>query len=72
MKKRDGDAKSEFVQGWLDDEHLVYFTLATNKTLILDLVTGVSAAVPETAPKPLPDAPRAYLQFVGTVPQQIG
>jgi hypothetical protein len=59
------------VQGWLDDEHVVYFTVPSNKTSILDLVTGVSAAVPQTNPPGLPDLPSAYLQFLGTVPQQM-
>ena len=64
-------AVTGIVQGWLDDQHLVYFTVATNKTFILDLVTGVSAPVPQAIPKPLPGHERAYLQFLGTVPQQI-
>ena len=59
------------VQGWLDNEHLVYFTVETNKSFILDVVTGVSAAVPQAAPKPLPDSPDPYLHFLGTVPQQM-
>jgi len=59
------------VQGWLDDEHLVYFAVPSNRSLILDLVTGVSAAVPQTNPPGRPDSPDAYLQFLGTVPQQM-
>ena len=59
------------VQGWLDNEHLVYFTVETNKSFVLDVVTGVSAAVPQAAPKPLPDSPDPYLHFLGTVPQQM-
>jgi hypothetical protein len=59
------------VQGWLDDEHLFYFTMATNKTFILDVGAGVSAAVPQATNKPLPEFPDPYLHFLGTVPQQV-
>jgi hypothetical protein len=59
------------VQGWLDGEHVVYYTVEASKTFILDLVTGVSAPVPQVTPKPLPGEPPAYLQFLGTVPQQM-
>lgn len=59
------------LQGWLDDEHIVYFEVGSNRSFILDLVTGVSAAVPQTNPPGLPDVPNAYLHFLGTVPQQM-
>ena len=59
------------IQGWLDDEHVVYFTIPSNKTSILDLVTGLSTAVPQSNPPGQPDSPAAYLQFLGTVPQQM-
>lgn len=59
------------VQGWLDDEHVVYFKVGSNKTFILDLVTGVSAAVPQTNPPGESDSPNAYLRFLGSVPQQM-
>lgn len=59
------------LQGWLDDEHLVYFQVGSNHTWILDVVTGKSSEVQDTNPPGLPDAPRAYLQFLGTVPQQM-
>jgi hypothetical protein len=58
-------------QGWLDGKHMVYYTVTTSKTFILDLVTGVSASVPQATPKPPPGDPPAYLQFLGTVPQQM-
>jgi hypothetical protein len=59
------------LQGWLDDEHLVYFKVGSSKSFILDLATGVSAAVPQTNPPGLPGSPNAYLKFLGTVPQQM-
>jgi len=59
------------LQGWLDDEHVVYFMVGSDKTYILDLVTGISAAVPQTNSPGLPDIPNAYLKFLGTVPQQM-
>jgi hypothetical protein len=59
------------LQGWLDDDHVVYFAVPSNRTLILDLATGLSATVPQTNPPGMPDVPIAYLQFLGTVPQQM-
>ena len=64
------DAKG-ILQGWLDDEHIVYFDVGSSKSFVLDLVTGVSAAVPQTNPPGLPGLSSAYLQFLGTVPQQM-
>ena len=58
-------------QGWLDDEHLVYFTASSSKTSILKVATGLSTAVSVETPKPLPGLGLPYLQFLGTVPQQI-
>lgn len=54
-----------FPQGWLDDSYLVYYTLQSNQSFVLDLATKSSAPIAQTAPLEL-------LQFVGTVPQQIG
>ncbi len=59
------------VQGWLDDEHVVYFAVLSSRTFIFDLATGNSAAVPQTNSPGMPGSPSAYLQFLGTVPQQM-
>lgn len=59
------------VQGWLDDKHVVYFAVPSSRTFILDLATGLSAAVQQTNPPGMPGSPSAYLQFLGTVPQQM-
>jgi hypothetical protein len=59
------------VQGWLDDEHVVYFAVPSSRTFIVDLATSVSTAVPQTNPAGMPGSPSAYLQFLGTVPQQM-